>query len=183
MLRARSAVSVAVITSAALGRRLSSRPVGFAVGDVGFPFACAKVGRDALRISPTCILDRLWGGESRDRAENEANNRHRCVPQFHGTPHRGACCPGVLSHNLSDQLATIFLGRVKSLYRHGYTIEAFGGKFAKIKALESGNLNQRAISAKLTKNTPARRIAVTPQRGRSRRLDRGRREVVTALQK
>ena len=98
MLSARYAVPVAVITSATLGRRRSSRPVGYAVGDVGFLFAFGKVGRDALRISPTCILDRLWGGESRGQAENEASNRHRCVPQFHGTPHRGACCPGVLSH-------------------------------------------------------------------------------------
>ena len=30
----------------------------------------------------------------------------------------------------------IILGRVKSLYRHGYTFEAFGGKFAKINALD-----------------------------------------------
>src|SRR5262245_54519840 len=43
VLRARYAVSVAVVTSAALGRRRSSRPVGFAVGDVGFLFAPTKI--------------------------------------------------------------------------------------------------------------------------------------------
>jgi hypothetical protein len=75
MLGARYAVSVAVITSAALRRRRSSRPVGYAVGDVGFLFALGKVGRDAVRISPTGVLDPLWGGESRGRAENEASNR------------------------------------------------------------------------------------------------------------
>ena len=77
MLRARYAVSVAVITSAALGRRRSSRPVGYAVGTVGFLFAPGKVRRDALRISPTCILDPLrsrecWGGRSAYKSnENE----------------------------------------------------------------------------------------------------------------
>jgi hypothetical protein len=89
MLRARYAVSVAVITSATLGRRRSGRPVGYAIGDVGFLFALGKVGGDAIRISPTGILDPLWGGDSRGRAENEASKRHSCVPEFHGTPHRG----------------------------------------------------------------------------------------------
>ena len=73
MLRARYAVSVAVITSAALGRRRSSRPVGYAVGPVGFLFAPGKVRRDALRISPACILDPLWGGECRGCGENNSS--------------------------------------------------------------------------------------------------------------
>jgi len=103
MLRARYAVSVAVITSAALGRRCSSRPVSYAVGDVGFLFALGKVGGDAIRISPAGILDPLWGGESRGRAENEASNHHSCVPQFHGTPHRGLLSWRFIAH-LSDQL-------------------------------------------------------------------------------
>ena len=51
----------------------------------------------AVRISPTGILDPLWGGESWGRVENEASNRHSCVPQFHGTPHRIAVL-GTLSH-------------------------------------------------------------------------------------
>src|SRR6185312_2141639 len=76
MLRARYAVSVAVITSAALGRRCSSRPVGYAVSDVGFLFAFGKVGRDALRISPACILDRLWSSECRGR-ENQSQTNYR----------------------------------------------------------------------------------------------------------
>src|SRR5262245_33440631 len=83
MLRARYAVSVAIITSATLGRRRSSRPVGFAVGDVGFPFAPTKIGRDAVRISPARILDPLWGSECRGRAENNSSGEYRF--QFHGT--------------------------------------------------------------------------------------------------
>src|SRR5262245_18590386 len=82
MLRARYAVSVAVITSAALERRCSSRPVGYAVGDVGFLFAPTKVGRDAVRISPARILDPLWGSECRGRAENNSSGEYRF--QFHG---------------------------------------------------------------------------------------------------
>jgi hypothetical protein len=112
MLRARYAVSVAVITSAAVGRRRSSRPVGYAVGNVGFLFALGKVGRDAFGISPTGILDPLWGGENRGRAENEASNRHSCVPQFHGTPHRGLLSWRFIAH-LSDHHPPINLQRAK----------------------------------------------------------------------
>ena len=43
-----------------MGRRRSSRPVGYAVGDVGFLFAFGKVGRDALCTSPAGIL-RVYG--------------------------------------------------------------------------------------------------------------------------
>jgi hypothetical protein len=97
ILRTRYAVSIAVVASAALWRRGSSCPVGYAVGDVGFLFARGKVGRDAVRISPTGSLDPLRGGESQGRAENDASNRHGCAPQFHGPPH-GGCCPGAIVH-------------------------------------------------------------------------------------
>src|SRR5262245_19122786 len=73
MLRSRYAVSVAIITSAALGRRRSSRPVSYAVGPVGFNFSPTERRANAIRIFPTGILDPLWGGECRGSGENNSS--------------------------------------------------------------------------------------------------------------
>src|SRR5262245_45838043 len=70
-LRARYTVSVAIITSAALGRWRSSRPVSYAVGPVGFHFSPTERRANAIRIFPTGILDPLWGGECRGCGENK----------------------------------------------------------------------------------------------------------------
>src|SRR5262245_44951935 len=83
MLRARYAVSVSVITSAALGRRRSSRPVGYAVGNIGIPLPTSGRWENSIGISPTGILDPLGGSEGRGRGENNSSGEYRF--QFHGT--------------------------------------------------------------------------------------------------
>jgi hypothetical protein len=83
MLRARYAVSVAIITSAALGRRRSSRPVSYAVGPVGFHFSPTERRANAMRISPACILDPLWCSRGRTHVD-QRHPRQPYKQQLHG---------------------------------------------------------------------------------------------------
>ena len=74
---ARQSISVAVcVLAARWWRRRSSRPVGYAVGNIGFLFGFGKDGRDALRRSPAEIPDPPWGGGCRGRAEYETRDDH-----------------------------------------------------------------------------------------------------------
>jgi len=87
---ASQSISVAVCVPAVpWGRERSSRIVSLATGYPALSFSGIKRRTDANGIMPTGILDPLRDGWCRGRAENEASNRHRCVPKFHGTPHRG----------------------------------------------------------------------------------------------
>ena len=87
---ASQSISVAVCVPAVpWGRERSSRIVSLATGYPALSFSGIKRRTDANGIMPTGILDPLRDGGCRGRAENEASNRHRCVPKFHGTPHRG----------------------------------------------------------------------------------------------
>jgi len=65
-------IPVAGITLAALGRRRSSRPVGYAVGDVGFLFPGSERREDSIGSSPTGSLNPLGGGECRAVAKTKA---------------------------------------------------------------------------------------------------------------
>src|SRR5262245_37484024 len=64
MLRTRYAVSVAIITSAALGRRRSSRPVGYAAGNIVIAFPTSGRRENSIGISPTGILDPLGAAKA-----------------------------------------------------------------------------------------------------------------------
>jgi hypothetical protein len=74
-------IPVAGITLAALGRRRSSRPVGYAIGDVGFLFPGSERREDSIGGSPTGSLNPLGGGECRGR-ENQSPKDYR--NELHG---------------------------------------------------------------------------------------------------
>src|SRR5262245_4761435 len=88
MLRARYAVSVAVITSAALGRRRSSRPVSYAVGKIVIPFPTSGRWENSIGVAPTGSLNPLGRGEGRGRGENNSSGQYRF--QFHDRTPTGA---------------------------------------------------------------------------------------------
>lgn len=73
-------ISVAVITLAALGRRRSSRPVGYAIGNIGFPFPGSERRENSIGGSPTGSLNPLGGGKCRGR-ENQSQTDYR--NEFH----------------------------------------------------------------------------------------------------
>ena len=56
-------IPVAVITLAAVRRRRSSRPVGYTIGNIGFPFPGRERRENSIGGSPTGSLNPLGGGK------------------------------------------------------------------------------------------------------------------------
>ncbi len=74
-------ISVAVRTSAALRWRRSSRPVSYAIGNVGFSFPGSERRQNPIGRSPTGSLNPLGGGKCRGR-ENQSQTDYRA--ELHG---------------------------------------------------------------------------------------------------
>jgi hypothetical protein len=79
-------ISVAVIAPAPLGRRRSSRPVGYAIGDIGFSFSEIERRKNAIGGSPTGTLNPLGRGNGRGRRDHKACNASLGKGQLHDTP-------------------------------------------------------------------------------------------------
>ena len=74
-------IPVAVVTLAVLGRRRPSRPVGYAIGNIGFPFPGTERRENATAGSPAGRLDPLGCGKCRGREkENQTDDRN----ELHG---------------------------------------------------------------------------------------------------
>jgi hypothetical protein len=83
MLIYRHSISVAIVTLAALGRRRSSRPVGDAIGDIGFPFPVIERWENSIGGTPTGSLNPLGGGTGRGCGEHKTSNNYLARGQFH----------------------------------------------------------------------------------------------------
>ena len=77
-------IPVAVVALLALGRWRSGRPVGYAIGDVRFPFPGSECWKNSVSSTPTGRFNPLRGGKRRCR-ENQGGTDHR--DKLHGDLH------------------------------------------------------------------------------------------------
>ena len=79
-------ISVAVRTPAALRWRRSSRPVSYAIGNVGFSFPGSERRENSIGGSPTGSLNPLGGGKCRGRGEYDTREKYHHKFHLHRTP-------------------------------------------------------------------------------------------------
>ena len=79
-------ISVAVRTPAALRWRRSSRPVSYAIGNVGFSFPAPERRQNPIGRSPTRIFHPLRRGECRRSGEYDTREKYHHKFHLHRTP-------------------------------------------------------------------------------------------------